>query len=74
MTKNRPVHEVRLGSVKATIWANDTQAGIRHNITLAKLYRDGDAWKTTPTLGRDDLLVAAKVLEMAHTWVFDAAA
>jgi hypothetical protein len=34
-------------------------------------YKDDEGqWKTADGLGRDDLLVAAKVLDRAHTWIF----
>ena len=68
--KNRPVHEIRLGTIKATIWANETQSGIRHNVNVARLYKDGDDWKSSDSFGRDDLPVVAKVADMAHTWIF----
>jgi hypothetical protein len=42
--KTKPVHEVRLGRVKAAIWANETDNGTRHNVTIIVerplLYRD----------------------------------
>lgn len=69
-SKNRPVHEVRLGTIKATIWANETQGGIRHNVNLARLYKDGDEWKSSDSFGRDDLPLVAKVVDLAHTWIF----
>lgn len=68
---NKPVHEVRLGSIKAAIWANDTQNGTRHNVTFARLYKDGDAWKSSESFGRDDLPLVGKVADMAHSWIFE---
>jgi hypothetical protein len=68
--KNRPVHEVRLGRIKAAIWENDTQNGTRHNVTVTRLYKDGDAWKDSSSFGRDDLPLVAKVVDLAHTWIF----
>ena len=70
MAKNKPVHEVRLGVVKAAIWANETDVGIRHNVTFQRLYKDGDDWKTTESFGRDELPLVAKVADLAHTWIF----
>jgi len=67
--KTKPVHEIRLGAIKAAIWANDTQAGIRHNVTLTRLYKDGEEWRSSDSFGRDDLPVVAKVADMAHTWI-----
>ncbi len=68
---NKPVHEVRLGSIKAAIWANDTSMGTRYNVTLARLYKDGDQWKSSDSFGRDDLPLVGKVADLAHTWIFD---
>lgn len=70
MAKNKPVHEVRLGVVKAAIWPNETDNGVRHNVTFQRLYKDGDEWKSTDSFGRDDLLLLAKVADEAHTWIF----
>lgn len=67
---NRPVHEIRLGHVKAVIWANQTDAGVRHNVSVQRLYRDGDTWATSDAFGRDDLPLLAKVADLAHTWIF----
>lgn len=69
MPKEKPVHEVRLGAIKAAIWKNDTDNGVRYNTTIRRLYKDGDDWKDTDSFGRDDLLVVAKVSDMAHTWI-----
>lgn len=65
----RPVEEIRLGAIRAAIWRNETDGGIRHNVTFERLYRDGDQWKSTHSFGRDDLLVVAKVADQAHTWI-----
>ncbi len=67
---NRPVHEIRLGHVKAVIWANQTDTGVRHNVCVQRLYRDGDTWATSESFGRDDLPLLAKVADLAHTWIF----
>lgn len=37
--KAKPVHEVRLGRIKAAIWANETENGVRHNVTISRLYK-----------------------------------
>lgn len=68
--KPRPVHEVRLGRVKAAIWANETEHGLRYSVSVCRVYKDqGQKWRTTDGFGRDDLLVLAKVVDLAHTWV-----
>ena len=55
----KPVYEERLGSIKATVWANQTKNGVMYNTTICRVYKDGDEWKDTGSFGRDDLLVVA---------------
>jgi hypothetical protein len=68
--KAKPVHEIRLGKVKAAVWANETEKGIRHNVTFSRLYRDGEEWRSSESFGRDDLLVLTKVADLAHSWIY----
>jgi len=67
--KQKPVHEVRLGAIKAAVWKNDTENGVRYNTTFSRLYRNGEEWNNTDSFGRDDLLVVAKVADQAHSWI-----
>lgn len=59
-----------MGRIKAAIWENSTDVGIRHNVTITRLYRDGEAWKDSTSFGRDDLPLVAKVADLAHSWIF----
>jgi len=68
--KQKPVHEIRLGAVKAAIWENKTQNGKRHNVTVTRLYKDDQEWKYSDSFGRDDLPLLAKVVDLCHTWIF----
>ena len=68
---NKPVHEIRMGRIKAAIWENDTQNGVRHNVTVQRIYRDeSQEWQTSDSFGRDDLPLLAKVVDQAHTWIY----
>ena len=71
MAKDKPQHEIRLGKIKAAIWANQTENGIRYNTTFSRLYKDGDEWKTTDSFGREDLLLLAKVADKCHSWIHE---
>jgi hypothetical protein len=69
-TKNKPIHEIRLGAIKAAVWKNDTEnGGVRYNANLQRIYKDGEEWKHTDYFGRDDLLLVAKVADLTHTWI-----
>lgn len=70
--KQKPVHTLKLGRVKAAIWANQTKDnGTRYNVTVSRLYKDGDNWKESSSFGRDELPLVIKVLDQAHTWMFE---
>jgi len=69
-TTKRPVHEVRLGRIKATIWENETQQGTRHNVSITRIYKDGNSWKDSTSFGRDDLPLVTKIADIAHTWIY----
>lgn len=70
---NKPVHEIRLGRIKATIWHNATDSGSsRHNVQIRRLYKDdknGGEWKTSDSFGRDDLLLVAETARQAAVWI-----
>ncbi len=59
-----------MGRIRAAIWENETQNGTRHNVTISRIYKDGDDWKDTTSFGRDDLLLVGKVMDRAHSWIF----
>lgn len=71
--KSKPCHEVRLGRIKAAIWENDTEHGVRHNVTVCRIWKDGEQWKDSHSFGRDDLPLVAKVVDKAHDWIFQQA-
>ena len=58
----------------AAIWRNEGATGVWFNVTVSRLYNNGDGpgdWKSSDSFGRDDLLVVGKVLDMAHTRIFE---
>jgi hypothetical protein len=69
--KSKPIHEIRLGRIRASIWANRTTNGdVWFNATISRLYKDGARWKNTTTFGRDDLPILSKVADMAYGWIW----
>lgn len=69
--KQRPAHEIRLGRIRAAIWANQGDNGTWYNVTLSRNYKDGDEWKSSTSFGRDELLTLAKVADLANSWIHD---
>ena len=70
---NRPVHEIKLGRIRASIWTNSSdRQDVWFNVSVSRVYRDGDQWKTSTSFGRDDLPLVAKAVEMAYAWIWNA--
>ncbi|NLS93183.1 MAG: hypothetical protein GXX96_13585 [Planctomycetaceae bacterium] len=71
MSSKKPVHEIRLGRIKAAVWENETDNGIRYGITISRLYKTEKAeWRDSTSFGRDDLPLVEKVCHMTHLWIF----
>ena len=70
---NRPVHTIRFGTVKVAIWSNMVDMGNAskpmYKVTASNSYRDGDEWRDTQSFGYEDLLLLAKALNEAHSWI-----
>jgi hypothetical protein len=67
----KPVHEIRVGGIRASIWRNESDKGPRFNTTFERSFRDGDEWKTSDSFGRDDLLTLGFVAQEALRWIVD---
>ena len=70
MATSKPVGEIRYGRVRATIWPNDTEHGVRYTVTVSRIYKSGEEWKTSESFWRDDLPLLVKALDEAHTLIF----
>ena len=69
--KPKPIHEIRLGHIKAAVWKNESNGTIHYNTTFTRLYKEGDQWKSTDSFGRDDLLLVGRVADHAHSWIYE---
>lgn len=68
--KNKPAHEIRLGTIKATIWKNEAEDFTRYNISFSRSYLSDGIWKTSDSYGRDDLPRVIKCADLAYEWIF----
>ena len=66
----QPIHEIWFGRIKAAIWANQVETGVKYNVTFVRLYKDGDQWKDSTSFGREDLPLLAKVVDLSLTWIY----
>ena len=70
-SSNKPVRVFRLRGVKAAIFENHASDNVFHKVVLQRIYREGDEWKTTTSLGRDDLPVARLLLDRAWEFILE---
>ena len=68
-TNSKPAAELRIGTVKATVWENEVGGLTWHNVTFSRIYPDGGQWKTTQSFRFSNLLSVAKLADQAHTLI-----
>ena len=79
--KQKPIAEIRIGRIKTGIWKHESENGDQFSVkTPIRTYRlpeekrknkKDNGYRETEFLGRDDLLIAAKVLSRAHDFIVD---
>ena len=67
---SQPAHKIRRGVLQVTIWRNTSDKGNWYSVIPSRGYKQGDdAWKETDSLNADDLLLMAKLLDLADSWI-----
>ena len=66
---SKPVYTLRDGAIEIAVWKNDSNKGPFYSVTPRRSYRKGDQWKESDSYARDDLLVLARLVEMAYAWI-----
>lgn len=66
MTK--PIVELRRGMIKVRFWRRKSRRG-GYSLSVVRLFRNGDQWKESSRLGRDDLPVVRLLLDEAYEWM-----
>lgn len=64
-----PVHILRRGMLTVRVFRRSTNGCVRHSVTLTRSFRDGDTWKESRRFGRDDIPLARRLLDEAHSWM-----
>jgi hypothetical protein len=64
----KPAAKVTMYPITAAIWRNETAKGSAYSVTIQRSYKNAEGeWKSSDSLNESDLLLAAKVLDQAHT-------
>ncbi|MCC6971623.1 MAG: hypothetical protein IT434_15535 [Phycisphaerales bacterium] len=69
----KPIRHVRRGMIQAAVWRNlSAENGVYFTVTFERLYRnDQQKWQHTQGFSRDDLLLLAKVANLAQDAIFE---
>lgn len=69
---NGPIDSLRDGSLKASIWGNRNENGVRYSVDLTRSYTDEQGvWHDSRSLSNGELLRGARLLERAYDRVLD---
>lgn len=66
---SKPALELRRGLIKVRVWQRRSGRGTRFTLSIVRLYRNGDQWKESTRLGRDDIPLVRLVLDEAYMWM-----
>ena len=75
-TPNKPAKVFRLRGLSASVFENHSKANGRSvpyfKTSLQRTYKDGDEFKTTSSLSRDDLPIAELLLKRSWAYILEA--
>ena len=68
--KNKPVHQVRVGRIKAAVFENGDDAP--RKVQFQALYKDEeDKWQGSQSFAREDLPLLIKVADRVHSYLYE---
>lgn len=73
MENKKPTYEVKLGTIKGTVWLNDVNGKTIPNISITRLYKKGNSWESTSNFTHKDLLLVSKVADDIHSYLYQSA-
>ena len=66
----KPAAKVRFFPISAAVWRNENEKGIFYSVTFERSYKDDSGkWQSSSTFNPSDLLLLAKVADVAHSQV-----
>ena len=70
-SKIKPAQQFRLRGISVSIFANKVKERTTpfYKVSMQKTYNDGSDFRTTQSLGRDDLPIAELLLKKAWVWI-----
>ena len=71
-TAKPPVAKVRVGLISGSIWERASEQGTFYTVSFERRYRDSEGnFKSSHSYDAQDLLVLAKVADLAHSKILE---
>lgn len=67
--KQKPVHQVVTGNIKAVIWQNDRNGQPSFTVRIVRSFKKEEIWHQTTAFFRSDLPKVYEVLLKAEHWI-----
>ncbi len=72
LSTKKPIQTLRDGSLKASIWGNRNENGVRYSVDLVRSYTDeAGNWHDSRSLSNGELLRGARLLQLAYDQVIE---
>lgn len=72
LSTNKPIQTLRDGSLKASIWGNRNENGVRYSVDLVRSYTDeAGSWHDSRSFSNGELLRGARLLQLAYDRVLE---
>ena len=69
---NKPVAKFQYRGIVASVFRNETDHGAAFfKVTIARIYKDGDQFKSTSSFSRDDLPLVTQIANDAWRWILE---
>ena len=67
----KPAAKVSLYPVSAAIWRNQNTKGVFYSVSFERSFKDeAGKWQTSSSFNASDLLLLAKVCDLAHSEIY----
>ena len=67
--RKKPEHEIRRGTVVATIWGSDRSAPGRYHVVFKRLFKGDSGWRDSRNLLERDLPAVAELAGEVARWI-----
>jgi len=67
----KPDHDIRLGTIQASIWFNENKDGDQYTVTVSRLYKKDDKWQRAATFRPMELPLLSEVVKAAQNWIYE---